>query len=220
MNIQDIVDINYTISKDLFLKYENFWELLPNIKNYIIELGNSLDKEKYIQTNDNIWISISAKVSDSAKIIGPCIIDENTEIRHCAFIRGSVIVGKNCVIGNSCEIKNAIIFDNSQIPHFNYVGDSILGYKTHLGAGVILSNQKSDKSIIKINNKGSIINTNLTKMGSIIGNHVEVGCNSVLNPGTIIKPNTTIYPLTRIRGVIEKDSIVKNENTIIKKENR
>ena len=220
MNIQDIVDINYTISKDLFLKYDNFWELLPNIKNYIIELGNSLDKEKYIQREDNIWISISAKVSDSAKIIGPCIIDENTEIRHCAFIRGSVIVGKNCVIGNSCEIKNAIIFDNSQIPHFNYVGDSILGYKTHLGAGVILSNQKSDKSIIKINNKGSIINTNLTKMGSIIGNHVEVGCNSVLNPGTIIKPNTTIYPLTRIRGVIEKDSIVKNENTIIKKENR
>ena len=220
MKIKNIVDINYTISKNIFLKYDNFWELLPNIKNYIIELGNSLDKEKYIQREDNVWISISAKVSDSAKIIGPCIIDENAEIRHCAFIRGSVIVGKNCVIGNSCEIKNAIIFDNSQIPHFNYVGDSILGYKTHLGAGVILSNQKSDKSIIKINNKGNIINTNLTKMGSIIGNHVEVGCNSVLNPGTIIKPNTTIYPLTRIRGVIEENSIVKDMNTIIKKEDR
>ena len=220
MMIKNIVDINYTINKNIFLKYDNFWELLPNIKNYIIELGNSLDKEKYIQREDNVWISISAKVSDSAKIIGPCIIDENAEIRHCAFIRGSVIVGKNCVIGNSCEIKNAIIFDNSQIPHFNYVGDSILGYKTHLGAGVILSNQKSDKSIIKINNKGNIINTNLTKMGSIIGNHVEVGCNSVLNPGTIIKPNTTIYPLTRIRGVIEENSIVKDMNTIIKKEDR
>lgn len=207
--------INYnTIANDLIKEYEYPFEILPNIKEYIIELGNTLDDD-YIKKEDNVWIHKTANVCESAKIIGPCIIDSNANIRHCAFIRGSVIIGKNCVLGNSCEIKNAILFDDVQVPHFNYIGDSILGYHSHMGAGSITSNVKSDKGLVVINN----IETNLKKVGAFLGDFVEVGCNSVLNPGTIIGSNTNIYPLTSVRGIIPKDSIVKDMNNIIKKEN-
>jgi NDP-sugar pyrophosphorylase family protein len=220
IKIRDIVDINHTISKDIFLRYNNFWKIIPNISNYVIELGRSLDKGKYEEIDDNVWISKSAIIDSSSKIMGPCIIDDNTEIRHCAFIRGGVIVGKNCVIGNSCELKNAIVFDNCQIPHFNYMGDSIMGYHSHIGAGVIVTNLKSDKSNVVIKNNGNEIETGLRKMGSIIGDYVEVGCNSTLFPGTIIKQNVNVYPLTRVRGVIPENSIVKSEKVIVRKEER
>ena len=206
LDVNDIVDINHTISKDLFLKYDNIWEVIPNIYDYIIELGSSLDMNNYSKFDDNIWISKSAIIDDDVKIIGPCIIDDGAVIRHSAYIRGSVIIGKKCVIGNSCEIKNSIIFDECQIPHFNYVGDSIMGYKSHIAAGVIITNLKLDKSNIVINNKGEKIDTGLRKMGGIIGNFVDVGANSVIYPGTIIYPNTIIYPITRVRGVIDKNS--------------
>lgn len=220
IDIKDIVDIEHTISKSIFLNNDKFYEIIPKIKDKVIEIGNSLDKSKYNLIGEDIWVSKSAVVDDSAKIIGPCIIDDNTEVRHCAFIRGGVIVGKNCVIGNSCELKNAIIFDNCQIPHFNYVGDSIMGYHSHIGAGVIVTNLKSDKTNIVIRSNGDIIETGLRKMGSIIGDYVEVGCNSTLFPGTIINRNVNIYPLTRVRGVIPGDSIVKNEKEIVRKEER
>ena len=220
IEIKDIVDIEHTISKSIFLNNDMFYEIIPKIKDKVIEIGNSLDKSKYDLIGEDIWISKSAVVDDSAKIIGPCIIDDNTEVRHCAFIRGGVIVGKNCVIGNSCELKNAIIFDNCQIPHFNYVGDSIMGYHSHIGAGVIVTNLKSDKTNIVIRSNGDIIETGLRKMGSIIGDYVEVGCNSTLFPGTIINRNVNIYPLTRVRGVVPGDSIVKNEKEIVRKEER
>lgn len=210
------ININ-TIAKDLIKRYEYPYQILPNIKEYIIELGNTLDDD-YIKKEDNIWIHKTANVSETAKIIEPCIIDENAEVRHCAFIRGSVIIGKESVLGNSCEIKNAILFDNVQVPHFNYIGDSILGYHSHMGAGSITSNVKSDKKLVIIKDKENKIETNLKKVGAFLGDYVEVGCNSVLNPGTVIGPNTNIYPLTSVRGVIPKNSIVKDMKNIIEKE--
>lgn len=215
--IKDIFDLNHTIAKDLFLNCEYGYEVLKDIKTYTIELGKSLNKEEFLKKGENIWIHKTAKVSELSKIISPCIIDSNAEIRPGAFIRGSAIVGKDCVIGNSSELKNVIIFDNAQIPHFNYVGDSIIGYHAHLGAGVITSNLKNDKSNIIIKDKEKI-ETGLRKMGSLVGDYVEIGCNSVLCPGTIIKKNTSIYPLTMVRGVIPENSIVKDKNTIIRKE--
>ena len=219
MNIEKIVDLNHTISKDFFTN-SNVFEVILNLKNYIVKLGKSLDKSNYIEKEENIWISKSAVIDNTVHIDAPCIIDDNAEIRHCAYIRAGVIIGKNCIIGNSCELKNSIIFDNAQIPHFNYVGDSIIGYKSHMGAGVIATNLKSDKSNIIIKDNDTVIKTGLTKMGSIIGNFVEIGCNSTLFPGTIIYPNTTIYPLTRVRGIIPENSIVKNEKEIVKKEEK
>ena len=191
--------------------------MTKEIKDYIITIGNKLDNN-YLKQDENIWIHKSAKVETTAKIIGPCIIDENAEIRHCAFIRGGVIIGKNTVLGNSCEIKNSILFDNVQVPHFNYIGDSILGTHAHMGAGSITSNVKSDKKPVKIKGINKTIETDLKKVGSFLGDNVEVGCNSVLNPGTIIGPNTNVYPLTSVRGVIPKNSIVKSTNNIIRKE--
>lgn len=220
IKIKDIVDVNHTISKDLFEDNDKFYEIISKIKDYVIKLGNRLDKTKYIEVEKEIWIANNAKVDNSAKIEAPCIIDEESEIRHCAYIRGGVIVGKKCVIGNSCELKNCIIFDNCQIPHFNYIGDSIMGYHSHIGAGVIVTNLKSDKTNITIKFDNEVIETGLRKMGSIIGDNVEIGCNSTLFPGTIIYSNTNIYPLTRVRGVIPKDSIVKSEKEIIKKGDR
>ena len=202
---------------DSFVKNSEYpYELLPNIKEYIIELGSKLSGDYELKEN-NVWIHKTAKVSDTSLIIGPCIIDENAEIRHCAYIRGSVIVGKNSVVGNSCEIKNSILFDNVQVPHFNYVGDSILGYHSHLGAGVIISNLKSDKSSVTIKYEDKEIKTNLRKVGAFLGDYVEVGCNSVLNPGTVIGAYTSIYPLTSIRGVIKENMLVKSSKDIIKK---
>ena len=215
--IKDLFDLKHTIANDLFLNCKYGYEILKDIKTYTIELGKNLNKEEYLEIKENIWIHKTAKVSELSTIISPCIIDSDTEIRPGAFIRGSAIIGKNCVIGNSSELKNVIIFDNAQIPHYNYVGDSIIGYHAHLGAGVITSNLKNDKSNIIIKDKEKI-ETGLRKMGSLVGDYVEIGCNSVLCPGTIIKKNTSIYPLTMVRGVIPENSIVKDKNTIIRKE--
>lgn len=216
--MKNIIDLNYTICRDLFEDVNYVWEVLPKIKDYIKDLGQSLDKEHYTKLKDYVWVGKNVIISDTSTINGPCIIDDNTEIRPGAYIRGSVIVGKNVVIGNSTEIKNSIIFDCAQIPHFNYVGDSILGYRAHLGAGVIISNLKNDKTNIVVKGEERI-ETGLRKFGAVVGDNVQVGCNSVIFPGTIIYPNTNIYPLVRVRGIIKGNSIVKDENTVIEKRN-
>lgn len=216
--MKNILNLDYIICKEIFNEINYVWEVIPKIKDYILEYGNNLDKEHYTVIDDNVWVGTNVTISDASTIIGPCIIDDNTVVRPGAYIRGNVIIGKNVVIGNSAEIKNSIIFDYAQVPHFNYVGDSILGYKVHLGAGVIISNLKNDKSNIVV--KGDCnIETGLKKFGAIVGDNVDVGCNSVIFPGTIIYPNTSIYPLTRVRGVIKENSIVKDENIIIEKNN-
>lgn len=216
IEVSDLLDLEHTISKDIFLNVKYPYEVLSKIHDFILELGSTLDSEEYYVIDDNIWINKSVKISDMATIIGPCIIDRGSEIRPGAYIRGNVIVGKNCVIGNSCEIKNSIIFDKSQIPHFNYVGDSILGYHSHLGAGVVLSNLKSDNSNVIIKGDENI-DTGLRKMGSILGDNSEIGCNSVLCPGTVIGQNSNVYPLVMVRGVIPQDSIVKSVSNIVRK---
>ncbi len=219
--INDLYDLNHTLAKDYLNKFTYPWEALKDIKEYIIELGKTLDSD-YEEVEENVWVHKSANVFKSSYLGSPCIIGPNTEVRHSAFIRGSALIGENCVIGNSVELKNVIIFDNVQVPHYNYVGDSILGYKSHMGAGSITSNVKSDKTLVKIKDKvtGEIIETNLKKMGAMIGDFVEVGCNSVLNPGTIIGRNTNIYPLSSVRGVISDNSIYKDSNHIVKKEEK
>lgn len=213
MKLEEIIDISRTVGNSLFKDITYIWEVLPKIEDNIIDIGNSLDKDKYTMIEENIWVGNNTKIDKLSTIIAPCIIGENTEIRPGAYLRGNVIIGDNCIIGNSVEVKNSIIFDNSQIPHFNYVGDSILGYHSHLGAGVILSNLKNDESNIVIRG----IDTNMTKLGSIIGNNVNIGSNSVLYPGTIVGCNTSIYSLTRVRGIIPSNSIMKDENNIIEK---
>ena len=217
MQIQNLYNLNETISAPLFSGVVYPWELLPKIGAYIMELGASLPQEKFEKRGETIWIAKSAVVAPTACINGPCIIDEEAEIRHCAFIRGSAIVGENCVVGNSTELKNVILFNNVQVPHYNYVGDSILGYKSHMGAGSITSNVKSDKSKVAIRYKGDVIQTGLKKMGAVLGNYVEVGCNSVLNPGCIIGSNTNIYPVSMVRGFIPKGSIYKRQGEIVGK---
>ena len=211
--IKNIINTEKTITKEFFKQYPYPWNLIENIN----EIIKAIDKSKYKEMLPNVWIGNNVDIAPSATITGPCIIDDNTQIRHCAYIRGNVIIGKNCVIGNSTELKSSIIFDNADIPHFNYVGNSILGYKSHLGAGVIISNLKSDKSDIKITINDKTYNTKQRKFGAIVGDYVEVGCNSVLTPGTIIGSNTTIYPLTMIRGEIKSNKIVKDNKNIIDK---
>ena len=207
-----------TIASDYLSRFEYPWEALSGIKDFIIELGKTLDSEKFYNPQENVWISKSAKVFPSAYIGSPCIIDENAEIRHCAFIRGSAIVGKNCVVGNSTELKNVILFDNVQVPHFNYVGDSILGYKSHMGAGSITSNVKSDKTLVCVKSfSGEVIETGLKKFGAMLGDYVEVGCNSVLNPGTVVGKNVNIYPTSCVRGFIPENFIYKDKENIIEK---
>ena len=208
----------HTIAEKIFEGVTYPYEVLPKISEFILELGKTLPADKFECREDNIWIAKSASVAPSAYIHGPAIIDEEAEIRHCAFIRGNAIVGKGAVVGNSTELKNVILFDKVQVPHYNYVGDSILGYHVHLGAGVILSNLKNDGTNIDIKYKGKKLPTGMRKMGSVIGDSTEVGCNSVLYPGTIIGKNTNIYPLTRVRGIINSNSIVKDENTVVDKE--
>ena len=203
MKTKELYDLTKTIAAPLLEKSEYPWEILPDIKEFIISLGKTLPADRFDETAENVWIAKSAKVFSSAYIAAPCIIDEDSEIRHCAFIRGSVIVGKNCVVGNSTEVKNSIIFDNVQIPHYNYVGDSVLGYKSHLGAGAITSNVKSDKTAVTVKNGDQRVETGLKKFGAMVGNYTEVGCNSVLCPGTVIGKNCTIYPLSRVRGYIK-----------------
>ncbi len=217
MKTKDIFKSKESIAYDFIMSYEYPFEVLKDIKEYIIKLGNTLSSD-YELKGENIWIHKNAIVSPTAEINGPCIIDNGAIVRCNAFVRGSAIIGKNTVFGNSCEIKNAILFDNVQVPHFSYVGDSILGAHSHLGAGSIISNLKSDKKDIIIKNGNEKIETNLRKIGAFLGDNVEVGCNSVLNPGTIIMPNTNIYPLTSVRGVIKENSIVKSMDNIISKE--
>lgn len=217
LRIENLLDIRKSISFSLFQKFKFPWEILPEIKNYIVDLGNSLSQSEFIKKGADIWISKSANVSGNCFIKGPAIIDSNSEIRFGAFVRGSVIVGKNCVVGNSTELKNCILFDNVQTPHFNYVGDSILGFRSHIGAGVVLSNVKSDKSDVSIRINDQKIQTNLRKFGAILGDFVEIGCNSVLNPGSIIGRNSTVYPLTMVRGVLDENKIMKSGNVIVDK---
>ena len=211
----DLLDLNHTLAKDYLNEIDNPWEVLPSIKNIITELGRYLG-DGFIEIKPQVWIHKTARIAQTAFIGEPAIIGAGTEVRHCAFIRGSALIGEDCVIGNSVEIKNSIIFDSVQIPHFNYVGDSMLGYKAHLGAGAIISNIKADKTHVVIKGEEKI-DTGFRKMGSIVGDFVEVGCNCVLNPGTIIGRNTTIYPLSSVRGVIPSDSIYKNANRIFYK---
>lgn len=215
--IKNLYNLDETIAKELLESVTYPWEALPKIEEFIIELGNKLDSNIYEKRGENIWIAKSAKVAPTAYINGPAIIGENAEVRHCAFIRGKAIVGNNAVVGNSTEIKNVILFDNVQVPHYNYVGDSILGYKSHMGAGSITSNVKSDKKLVVIKNKEEKIETGLKKIGAMLGDEVEIGCGSVLNPGTIIGSHTNIYPLSSVRGVIKANSIYKNQNEIVDK---
>ena len=217
MKTDEIFISNDSIAIDLIRNSTYPYEVLGRIKDYIVKLGNTLGDD-YIRMEDNIWIHKNAHVFESAYIMGPCIIDDGAEVRHSAFIRGGVIIGKNSVLGNSCEAKNAILFDNVQVPHFNYVGDSILGSHSHMGAGSITSNVKSDKKLVVIKNGDEVLETGIKKVGAFLGDNVEVGCNSVLNPGTFIGPNSRIYPLTSVRGVIKENSIVKSMNNIVEKE--
>ena len=215
--IKNLYNLEHTIAKELMEKYEYPWEALPHINDFIIEIGKKLDEKIYEQKGENIWIAKSANVFPSAYIKGPVIIGENVEIRHCAFIRGKAIIGNNCVVGNSTELKNVILFDNVQVPHYNYVGDSILGYKSHMGAGSITSNVKSDKKLVIIKNEKEKIETGLKKVGAMVGDEVEVGCGSILNPGTVIGIHTNIYPLSSVRGFVPANSIYKNQNEIVNK---
>ncbi|MBO4941774.1 MAG: UDP-N-acetylglucosamine pyrophosphorylase [Clostridia bacterium] len=217
MKTTELYDLTKTIAAPLLESFKYPWLCLGKIKEFIVELGKKLDKEVFEEIAENVWIAKSAKIFPSAYIEGPCIIDENSEVRQCAFIRGSVIVGKNCVVGNSTEMKNSIIFDNVQVPHFNYVGDSILGHRSHLGAGAVTSNVKSDKTLVTINLDGEKIETGLKKFGAMVGDFTEVGCNSVLCPGTVIGRNCTIYPLSRVRGFLKENSIFKSEENIVTK---
>lgn len=213
----NLYNLEETIAKELLEKVAYPWEALVQIEDYIIKLGNTLDPEKYEKKGENIWIAKSAKVMPTAYIQGPAIIGENAEIRHCAFIRGKAIIGNGAVVGNSTELKNVILFNKVQVPHYNYVGDSILGHKAHMGAGSITSNVKSDKKLIIIKNGENKIETGIKKIGAMLGDEVEVGCGSVLNPGTIVGKNTNIYPLSSVRGVIPPKSIYKNKNEIVQK---
>lgn len=217
LRVQDLYNLEETIAKEIFENIKYPWEVLPNINDFIIKLGDKLDPNKFEKKGENIWIAKSAKIAPTACIIGPTIIDEEAEIRHSAFIRGRVIVGKNAVVGNSTELKNVILFNRVEVPHYNYVGDSILGYKSHMGAGSITSNVKSDRSLVTIKLPYGNIKTNLKKIGAMIGDNVEVGCGSILNPGTIIGKNTNIYPLSSVKGYVPECSIYKNQNEIVDK---
>lgn len=218
MRICDLFeDLEKTIAKDIFEGSEYPWQVLSKIGNFIIELGMKLPKDEYTMVSENVWVANSAKVAPTAFIGAPAIIDKDAEVRHCAFIRGNAIVGKGAVVGNSTELKNVILFDKVQVPHYNYVGDSILGYKSHMGAGSITSNVKSDKTLVTIKCDDKRVETGLKKMGAILGDEVEVGCNSVLNPGTVVGKHSNIYPLSMVRGFIPENSIFKNADNIVKK---
>ena len=215
--IKELYDLSQTIAGEYLSQFTYPWEALDGIKAYIKELGPTLDPKVFEQRGADIWVAKSATVAPTACLHGPLIIDEDAEIRHCAFIRGSAIIGKGSVVGNSTEIKNDIIFNSVQVPHYNYVGDSILGYKSHMGAGSITSNVKSDKSLVVVKDGAAEIATGRKKFGAMLGDYVEVGCNSVLNPGTVIGRHTNIYPLSSVRGVIPPDSIYKKRGDVVTK---
>ena len=213
--IENLYSLKETIAASLFEGAVYPWELLPKISGFIVELGNTLPEDRFTRVKEDVWIAKDAKVFPSAYIGGPCIIDHEAEIRHCAFIRGSAIVGKKAVVGNSVELKNVVLFDFVQTPHYNYVGDSILGSHAHMGAGSITSNVKSDKTLVVVKDGQEQIPTGRKKVGALLGDYVEVGCNSVLNPGTVIGPHSTVYPTSSVRGVIPPNAIYKDQNTII-----
>lgn len=218
VKIAELYDLTETIAASLFEGAEYPWEVLPKIHDFIIELGKSLPKDIYEERGENIWVAKSAKVAPTACLNGPLIIDEEAEVRHCAFVRGNAIVGKGAVVGNSTELKNVVLFNKVQVPHYNYVGDSILGYKSHMGAGSITSNVKSDKTLVVIKGEGIRIETGLKKVGAMLGDRVEVGCNSVLNPGTVIGRDSNVYPTSCVRGVIPADSIYKGKGNVVAKQ--
>lgn len=217
VKIVNLYDLNHTLAADYLKGFTYPWEALKGISEFIISLGKTLNPEEYNNPAENVWVHKTAEIYPSAYLGTPCIIGANTEVRHCAFIRGSALIGENCVIGNSVELKNVIIFDNVQTPHYNYVGDSILGYKSHMGAGSITSNVKSDKTNVVIKSGDEQIETGIKKIGAMLGDNVEVGCNSVLNPGTVIGRCSNIYPTSCVRGVVPESSIWKTGGVIIKK---
>ena len=215
--IKNLLDLNETIAAELFENKTYPWEVLPEIGEFIVKLGKTLNEEEYECRGENVWIAKSAKIAPTAFINGPAIIGKDAEIRHCAFIRGNAIVGEDAVVGNSTELKNAVLFNKVQVPHYNYVGDAVLGYKSHMGAGSICSNVKSDKKLVVVKDGEKKIETGLKKFGAMLGDNVEVGCGSVLNPGTVIGRNCNIYPLSSVRGCIPADSIYKKAAEIVAK---
>ena len=215
--IKDLFDLDHTLAKEYLEQFTYPWEALKGIKDMIIEVGKGLDPEEYEEVSENVWVHKTAKVFPTAYLGAPCIIGPNTEVRHCAFVRGSALVGADCVVGNSVELKNVILFDHVQTPHYNYVGDSILGYYSHMGAGSITSNVKSDKLLVVVHNGDENIETGIKKFGAMLGDHVEVGCNSVCNPGTVIGRNSNVYPTSCVRGVVPANSIYKNSGEIVEK---
>ena len=216
--IHDLYDLSHTTAAAYLSQFTYPWEALAGIKAEIIRQGEMLDKTQYREVAPQVWVHVTAKVAPTAYLGAPCIIGEETEVRHGAFVRGSALVGKGCVVGNSVELKNVILFDGVQVPHYNYVGDSILGYKSHMGAGSITSNVKSDKQLVVVHNGDEHIETGLKKMGAMLGDHVEVGCNSVLNPGTVIGRESNVYPLSCVRGVVPAHSIFKTGGVVVKKQ--
>lgn len=218
LKINDLYDLSHSIAGDYLSKFEYPWEALVGIKDLILELGSKLSPDEFDHPSEDVWIAKDAKIYPNNYIAGPCIIGHKTEVRPGAFVRGSALVGDNCVVGNSTELKNVILFDNVQVPHYNYVGDSILGYKAHMGAGSITSNVKSDKLLVVIKNEGELLETNRKKVGAMLGDNVEVGCNSVLNPGTVIGRWSNVYPVSCVRGVIPAHSIYKTGGVIVSKE--
>ncbi len=217
VEIKDLFNLDETIARDLFDGVIYPWEVLPKIGEFIVKLGETLSLDEYDKRGDNVWIAKDAKVFESAYINGPCIIGKGAEVRHCAFIRGNAIVGEGAVVGNSTELKNVVLFNKVQVPHYNYVGDSILGFKAHMGAGSITSNVKSDKKLVVIKDGKDTIETGLKKVGAFLGDNVEVGCGSVLNPGTVIGRESNIYPLSSVRGVVAGGSIYKNKGEVVLK---
>lgn len=217
LTVKELYTLEETIAKELFEGVTYPWEVLPNIGGFIVSLGSTLSEETYEKRGDNIWIAKTAKVAPTASITGPAIIGEHAEVRHCAFIRGNALVGEGAVVGNSTELKNVILFNKVQVPHYNYVGDSILGYKAHMGAGSITSNVKSDKTLTTVKTPEGVIETGLKKFGAMLGDEVEVGCGTVLNPGTVVGSHTNIYPLSMVRGYVPAGSIYKKQGEIVKK---
>lgn len=215
--IERLYDLSHTMASGLLSRFEYPWEALPHIKEFILALGPTLPEEDYDHPEETVWIAKSAKIAPSATVMGPTIIGKSTELRTGAFIRGGVLVGEGCVVGNSCELKNAILFDKVQTPHFNYVGDSILGFASHTGAGAVTSNVKSDKTLVSIRTPDGRIETGLKKCGAFLGDFVEVGCNSVLNPGTVIGRHSNVYPLSSVRGFVPENAIFKDRDHIVQK---
>ncbi len=217
ITVKELFNLENKLISPLFDGVNYAFEVLPHISEFIKNLGPMLDKEIYEDKGNNIWIAKSAKIAPTASITGPCIIGENTEVRHCAFIRGNAFVGNHCVVGNSTELKNVVLIEKVQVPHYNYVGDSVLGTLSHLGAGAITSNVKSDKTLVKLKSGDEVIETGLKKFGAMVGDGVEVGCGSVLNPGTVIGKNSNVYPLSSVRGVIPENSIYKKAGEVVEK---